>query len=78
MPGVPLLKIILTSHILNGLLLPVILVFMALLIRRRELMGEYVNGPVYDVVTWGTTIALVGLALAMVVTSFLPAAIAGS
>ncbi len=78
MPGVPLLKIILTSQILNGLLLPVILVFMALLIRRRELMGEYVNGPVYDVVTWGTIIVLVGLALAMVVTSFLPAAIAGS
>jgi len=73
MPGVPLLQIILTSQILNGLLLPVILVFMALLIRRRELMGEYVNGPVYDVVTWGTTVILVGLALAMVVTSFLPA-----
>jgi len=78
MPGVPLLKIILTSQILNGLLLPVILVFMALLIRRRELMGEYVNGPVYNVVTWGTTIVLVGLALAMVVTSFLPEAVVGS
>ena len=72
MPGVPLLKIILTSQILNGLLLPVILVFMALLIRRRELMGEHVNGPVYNVVTWGTTVILVGLALAMVVTSVLP------
>jgi Mn2+/Fe2+ NRAMP family transporter len=78
MPGVPLLKIILTSQVLNGLLLPVVLVFMALLIRRRELMGEHVNGPVYDVITWGTTIALVGLALAMVVTSFLPAASAVS
>ncbi len=78
MPGLPLLKIILTSQILNGLLLPVILVFMALLIRRRELMGEYVNGPVYNVVTWGTTVVLVGLALAMVVTSFLPEAVAGS
>ena len=77
MPGVPLLQIILTSQILNGLLLPVILVFMALLIRRRELMGEYVNGPVYDVVTWGTTVILVGLALAMVVTSFLPSASVG-
>jgi len=77
MPGVPLLKIILTSQILNGLLLPVVLVFMALLIRRRELMGEYVNGPVYDVVTWGTTLILVGLALAMVVTSFLPEASVG-
>ena len=78
MPGVPLLKIILTSQVLNGLLLPVILVFMALLIRRRELMGEYVNGPVYDVVTWGTTVVLVGLALAMVVTSFVPGAVPGS
>jgi Mn2+/Fe2+ NRAMP family transporter len=77
MPGVPLLKIILTSQVLNGLLLPVVLVFMALLIRRKELMGEHVNGPVYDVVTWGTTIALVGLALAMAVTSFLPGASAG-
>ena len=74
MPRVPLLEIILMSQIGNGLLLPVILVFMALLIRRRELMGEYVNGPVYDVVTWGTTVILVGLALAMVVTSVLPAA----
>jgi Mn2+/Fe2+ NRAMP family transporter len=74
MPGVPLLRIILTSQILNGLLLPVILVFMALLIRRRELMGEHINGPIYNVVTWGTTVILVGLALAMVVTSFLPGA----
>jgi Mn2+/Fe2+ NRAMP family transporter len=77
MPGVPLLKIILVSQILNGLLLPVILVFMALLIRRRELMGEHVNGPVYNAVTWGTTVALVGLALAMVVTSVLPGAAVG-
>jgi len=77
MPGVPLLKIILASQIGNGLLLPVILVFMALLIRRKELMGEYVNGPVYDTVTWGTTAVLVALALAMVVTSFLPGASAG-
>jgi Mn2+/Fe2+ NRAMP family transporter len=72
MPGVPLLPIILTSQILNGILLPVILVFMALLIRRRELMGEFVNSPVYDAVTWGTIVVLVALALAMVVTSALP------
>jgi len=77
MPGIPLLPIILTSQILNGLLLPIILVFMALLIRRRELMGDFVNGPVYDAVTWGTTVVLVGLALAMVVTSFLPGAVPG-
>ena len=77
MPGVPLLKIILASQVMNGLLLPVVLVFMALLIRRRELMGEHVNGPVYDAVTWGTTAVLVVLALAMVVTSVLPGASVG-
>jgi Mn2+/Fe2+ NRAMP family transporter len=76
-PRVPLLPIILISQILNGLLLPVILVFMALLIRRRELMGEFVNGPIYDVVTWGTTAALIALAIAMAVTSALPGASPG-
>jgi Mn2+/Fe2+ NRAMP family transporter len=77
MPGVPLLKIILVSQVANGLLLPVILVFMALLIRRRELMGEFVNGPVYDVVTWGTTTVLVGLAIAMAAFSLMPSASSG-
>ena len=71
-PSIPLLPIILVSQVLNGLLLPVILVFMALLIRRRDLMGEFVNGPVYNVVTWGTTVVLVGLAITMAVTSALP------
>ena len=72
MPRMPLLEIILASQVLNGLLLPVVLVFMALLVRRRELMGEFVNGPVYDVVTWGTTVVLIGLALAMAATSLVP------
>ncbi|HEX4825291.1 MAG TPA: Nramp family divalent metal transporter [Candidatus Polarisedimenticolaceae bacterium] len=76
-PRVPLLPIILISQILNGLLLPVVLVFMALLIRRRSLMGEFVNGPVQDVVTWTTTAALVALAIAMAVTSALPGAAPG-
>src|SRR5262245_17163886 len=76
-PRVPLLPIILISQILNGLLLPIVLVFMALLIRRRSLMGEFVNGPVYDFVTWATTAALVGLAIAMAVTSALPGAAPG-
>jgi Mn2+/Fe2+ NRAMP family transporter len=71
-PGVPLLKIILASQVLNGLLLPVILVFMALLVNRRELMGEFRNGPVYNTITWVTTAVLIVLAGAMVVTSLMP------
>lgn len=69
LPGVPLLKIILVSQVLNGVLLPFILVFMVILVNRRSLMGEFVNGPVYNGVTWATTVALVLLTVVMVATS---------
>lgn len=70
-PGVPLLRIILVSQVMNGLLLPFILVFMAILVNRASLMGSFVNGPVYNLVVWATTAALVALTVLMVVTSFL-------
>ena len=73
MPGVPLLKIILISQIMNGVLLPFVLLFMLRLVNDKALMGSFTNGPVYNAITWATTIALVGLTALMVVTSFLPA-----
>jgi Mn2+/Fe2+ NRAMP family transporter len=69
-PGVPLLPIILVSQILNGILLPVVLVFMVLLVNRRELMGEFANGPLQNAVTWGTIVVIALLSGALVVTSF--------
>ena len=71
LPDVPLLRIILASQVLNGVLLPFILIFMALLVNRKRLMGRFVNGPVYNVVAWATILALVALTGAMIVTSFL-------
>jgi NRAMP (natural resistance-associated macrophage protein)-like metal ion transporter len=73
MPGVPLLKIILVSQIMNGVLLPFVLLFMLRLVNDKALMGSFTNGPVYNAITWATTIVLVGLTALMVVTSFLPA-----
>lgn len=73
-PGVPLLKIILLSQVLNGLLLPVVLVFMVLLINRAELMGERVNGPLWNTVVWVTTAGLVVLALGLAGFSLVPGA----
>jgi NRAMP (natural resistance-associated macrophage protein)-like metal ion transporter len=70
-PGLPLLRIIVVSQILNGILLPFILIFMVKLINKRSLMGEYTNGRTYNVVTWATTVILIVLTLLMVVTSFL-------
>ena len=74
MPGLPLLRIILVSQIMNGVLLPFILIFMVILINRKELMGKFTNGPVYNAVTWAATAILIVLSILMLVTSFLPEA----
>lgn len=71
-PGIPLIQIMLYSQVLNGILLPVVLVFMLILINNKKLMGSYTNGKVYNYLSWGLTIILILLTLAMVVTSLIP------
>ena len=55
-PHLPLLRIMLLSQILNGMLLPVVLVFMLLLVNKAKLMGEHRNGPWLNAIAWGTTV----------------------
>jgi len=71
-PGVPLFPVLFLSQVLNGLLLPFVLVFVCLLINRRELMGEHVNGRVWNTVAWGTCAVMIALTLALVVTTVVP------
>jgi Mn2+/Fe2+ NRAMP family transporter len=73
LPGAPLLRIILVSQIMNGVLLPFVLVFMLLLVNRSSIMGEHTNGRAYNVISWATAAGLVVLTVLMVVTSVLPA-----
>jgi NRAMP (natural resistance-associated macrophage protein)-like metal ion transporter len=63
-PGLPLVKIAIFSQVVNGIVLPFVLVFMLLLINKKELMGEYVNTPLFNVVAWATTVVMVGLSVA--------------
>jgi Mn2+/Fe2+ NRAMP family transporter len=65
-PGAPLEKILILSQVGNGVWLPVILVFILLLVNRRDLMGEYVNTPTFNVLAWVTTIAMIALTLVLV------------
>ena len=58
-PGLPLVSVILVAQSLNGVLLPVILIFTLLLINNPRVMGEHVNGTVRNVIAWGFTGALV-------------------
>src|SRR4051794_14362470 len=67
MPGFPLFRVMVLSQVVNGVLLPFVLVFVLLLINDRELMGGYTNSKWYNVVSWITIAVLVLLTLAMLV-----------
>ncbi len=64
MPNIPLVKISILSQVVNGLVLPFVLVFMLLLVNNKEIMGEFVNSPLYNAVAWVTTVIMVGLTIA--------------
>ena len=63
LPGIPLLKIILYSQVVNGILLPFLLIFMLILINKKELMGEYRNSRIVNVMAWSTSGILIILSL---------------
>ena len=63
-PGLPLLKIAVLSQVVNGIVLPFVLIFMLLLINKKELMGEYVNTRLFNAVAWLTTGVMIALTLA--------------
>ncbi len=65
-PRLPLVPIMLVSQIVNGVLLPFVLVFMLVLINKTKLMGDYRNGRWFNLVAWGTTIVMIALTLYLV------------
>ena len=63
-PNLPLVKISVLSQVVNGVVLPFVLIFMLLLINKKDLMGEYVNSRLFNVVAWATTVIMIGLTIA--------------
>ncbi|MBV9258453.1 MAG: Nramp family divalent metal transporter [Ktedonobacteraceae bacterium] len=59
-------------NVVGGMLLPVILVLMILLCNDRRLMGRYVNGPIFNIVAWVTTIVMTILTLLIILTTIFP------
>jgi Mn2+/Fe2+ NRAMP family transporter len=53
-PNVPLIQLLLWIQVLNGVLLPIILVFILLLVNDRRLVGDLKNTRLYNVLGWGT------------------------
>src|SRR5437773_1980322 len=66
-PQFPLFRVMVLSQVVNGVLLPFVLVFVILLVNDRELMGSYTNSKWYNVVSWLTVAIMIALTIAMVV-----------
>ncbi|MBJ6723629.1 Nramp family divalent metal transporter [Geomesophilobacter sediminis] len=66
-PNAPLVAIMLISQVVNGALLPFVLIFMLILINKPELMGEHVNSKTYNLIAWITVAVMIVLTLALVV-----------
>jgi NRAMP (natural resistance-associated macrophage protein)-like metal ion transporter len=65
LPDTQLINFAILSQVLNGVLLPVVIILMLLLINRKDLMGEYKNSRLWNVIAWGTSIIVIGMTLVM-------------
>lgn len=70
LPNFPYVKIIIFSQVLNGVVLPFVLIFMLLLINKKELMGEHTNSRFYNAVAWITVVVVIALSAALMATSW--------
>ncbi len=68
-PNAPLITIMLISQVVNGIMLPFVLIFMLLLINNKDLMGEFTNSRAFDIIAWATVVIMIVLTLVLVVTS---------
>jgi NRAMP (natural resistance-associated macrophage protein)-like metal ion transporter len=71
-PGLPLIRVLIVTQVINGLLLPVILIAILRLVNDREVMGTYTNGPVYNVAAWLTAIIVSALSLLLIGATLFP------
>jgi Mn2+/Fe2+ NRAMP family transporter len=71
-PNLPLFRVLLVTQVINGLLLPVILFAVLRLVNDRELMGNYVNGPIYNIAAWLTAIVVTILSVLYMLITLVP------
>jgi Mn2+/Fe2+ NRAMP family transporter len=71
-PGAPLVLLMVLSSLVNGLLLPFVLIYALSLINNKELMGKYVNPKSYNYIAWGTVAVIIGLTLFLILTMIFP------
>lgn len=76
LPGAPLIAIMFLSQVVNGAVLPFVLIIMLILINDKRIMGEYVNKATFNTIAWGTVVIVMGLTLLMTLDLIFPGFIA--
>ncbi|HEV2835037.1 MAG TPA: Nramp family divalent metal transporter [Pyrinomonadaceae bacterium] len=71
-PNLPLIRVLLVTQVINGLLLPIVLYAILRLVNNRELMGAQVNGPLYNVAAWATAVIVTALSLLYILMTIFP------
>ncbi len=71
-PNLPLIRVLLVTQVINGLLLPIILFAVLRLVNDRDLMGSHVNGPVYNLAAWATAVIVTLLSLLFITVTLFP------
>jgi Mn2+/Fe2+ NRAMP family transporter len=66
LPGFPLVRMILLSQVINGMLLPFVLIYMILIVNKQRVMKDWVNSRLYNLVAWVAVMVMIGLTLALV------------
>lgn len=69
-PHAPLMPIMWISQVVNGVMIPFVLVFMLLLINKKELMDIYTNSKAFNSIAWGTAIVMTALTLMFIASMF--------
>jgi len=69
LPNAPLWKIFIFSQVGNGIWLPIVVIFVLLLVNRKDLMGDYTNTFMFNLVAWITAIAMIILTFVLVAQS---------
>ncbi|HVP36801.1 MAG TPA: Nramp family divalent metal transporter [Terriglobales bacterium] len=67
LPGIPLLPVMYISQVINGIVLPVLLIFILVLINDKKLMGEHVNNRIYNFLSWATVVVLILMSLGLII-----------
>jgi Mn2+/Fe2+ NRAMP family transporter len=71
-PGLPLIQLIIIAQVINGILLPILLIFILRLINDRRIMGQHTNSLSQNIIAWATVVTLISLTVLMFASIILP------